>query len=133
MALKKIDTVEQKVGVEQKAQDNSNIFAALSYLSFIIGAVIYLTQKDNKFVRFHAMQSILFGVSYTVIIFLFYIFVLFSFLALGIFGFFVFMFIFVLVFIFLAIKIFLMYKAYKKESYKLPIIGNYAEKYSQIG
>ncbi len=125
MALKITDSVEQK------SEDNSHILAALSYLSFIVGAIVYITQKDNKFVRFHAMQSIIFGISYTITIFLFYIFALFSFLALGIFGFFVFVFIFVLVFIFLAIKVFLIYEAYKKESYKLPIIGNYAEKYSQ--
>lgn len=36
-----------------------NIAAALSYLlGFISGIVIYLLEKENKFVRFHAMQSI---------------------------------------------------------------------------
>lgn len=40
-----------------------NVEAALAYLlTPITGIVVLLAEKDNKFVRFHAMQSILFGV-----------------------------------------------------------------------
>ena len=43
---------------------NRNLVAALSYfLGFITGIVILLVEKDDKFIRFHAMQSTLvFGV-----------------------------------------------------------------------
>ncbi|MCA9307967.1 MAG: hypothetical protein R3B92_01430 [Patescibacteria group bacterium] len=41
-----------------------NIEAAMSYLiTPITGVVVLVTEKQNKFVRFHAMQSIIFGVS----------------------------------------------------------------------
>ena len=39
---------------------NRNLVAALSYfLGFITGIVILLVEKDDKFIRFHAMQSTL--------------------------------------------------------------------------
>ena len=40
-----------------------NVAALLSYLGgFVSGIIIFVLEKDNKFVRFHAMQSlILFG------------------------------------------------------------------------
>ena|SRR3990167_10458264 len=39
---------------------NRNLVAALSYLVlFITGIVILLVEKDDKFIRFHAMQSTL--------------------------------------------------------------------------
>ena len=41
------------------AARDRNIVAALSYvLGFITGIVILLVEKDDKFIRFHAMQSI---------------------------------------------------------------------------
>lgn len=40
------------------AAGDRNIVAALSYvLGFITGIVILLVEKDDKFIRFHAMQS----------------------------------------------------------------------------
>ena len=40
------------------AARDRNIVAALSYvLGFITGIVILLVEKDDKFIRFHAMQS----------------------------------------------------------------------------
>ncbi len=37
----------------------ANVAAALSYLlGFVTGIIFFLTEKENKFVRFHAMQSI---------------------------------------------------------------------------
>ena len=39
-------------------QSNRNLVAALSYLlGFVTGIVILLVEKDDKFIRFHAMQS----------------------------------------------------------------------------
>jgi uncharacterized membrane protein len=41
----------------------ANVEAALSYLiTPITGILVFIMEKDNKFVRFHAFQSILFGV-----------------------------------------------------------------------
>lgn len=39
-------------------QQNRNIVAALSYLLFFVtGIVILLVEKDDRYIRFHAMQS----------------------------------------------------------------------------
>lgn len=48
--------------------------AGLSYLTWIAGLVFFLSEKQNRFVRFHAMQEILYTVAYTVIIFVLYMF-----------------------------------------------------------
>lgn len=41
-----------------------NIAAALAYLVFPFTGVLFLViEKENKFVRFHAMQSVLFGIA----------------------------------------------------------------------
>ncbi len=41
-----------------------NVEAALSYLlSPITGVVVFMLEKENKFVRFHALQSIFFGIA----------------------------------------------------------------------
>ncbi len=43
-----------------RGDKNRNIVAALSYFFFFItGIVILLVEKDDKFIRFHAMQSVL--------------------------------------------------------------------------
>lgn len=42
-----------------------NVEAALSYfLTPITGVVVFLLEPNNKFVRFHAMQSIIFGIAW---------------------------------------------------------------------
>ncbi|MDD5423641.1 MAG: DUF4870 domain-containing protein [Candidatus Omnitrophica bacterium] len=91
-----------------------NMAALLSYLlGFITGVIFYLTEKENKFVRFHAMQSIIvFGV---------------LFLAGVIIGF-----IPVINVIFwvteLVLWMVLMIKAYQGEMFKVPLAGDLAEK-----
>jgi len=46
---------------------SSNVAGALAYsLGVLTGILFYLLQKDDRFVRFHAMQSILVSVAYIV-------------------------------------------------------------------
>ena len=45
---------------------DANIAAAISYI-WIIGVIFFFLEKDNRFVRLHAMQSILFGVALSAI------------------------------------------------------------------
>src|ERR1044072_9260801 len=40
--------------------------AALSYI-WIVGLIFFFIEKENKFIRFHALQSILFGIANSVI------------------------------------------------------------------
>src|SRR5881398_1638733 len=43
------------------------VAAGLSYLVGIIGLIFFFIEKQNRFVRFHALQAILLGVSATVL------------------------------------------------------------------
>ena len=42
------------------------VAAALSYI-WIVGLIFFFIEKENRFVRFHAMQSIIFGIANSVI------------------------------------------------------------------
>jgi uncharacterized membrane protein len=44
----------------------SHIAAGLSYLTPVAGLIFFLMEKTNRFVRFHAMQSIILGVGYII-------------------------------------------------------------------
>jgi uncharacterized membrane protein len=95
-----------------------NIAGLLCYvLGWISGLVFFLIEKENKFVRFHALQSIIvFGVLSLASFILGWI---------PIIGGFIKWIIWVLA---LILWIVLMVKAYKGEKYKLPWAGNLAEK-----
>lgn len=96
---------------------DENIEAALSYLlGFITGILFFVLEKESKFVKFHAMQSI------AVFIALFVINII---LTITIVGIVLLPLISLLGFI---LWIVLMYKAYKGENFKLPVVGDFAEK-----
>ena len=99
---------------------NQNITALLTYLiGWVSGLVILLLEKDNRFVRFHAMQSILVFGGLTLIsiligsTLLFFVFLIPLLNLLGV-----------------VLWILLMVKAYQGDFFKLPIIGDQAEKLS---
>ena len=97
-----------------------NVAALLSYtLGFITGLIFYLIEKENKFVRFHAMQSMVtFGFLFVLGIFLGILpvigWVIIPFLWIGE----------------LVLWILLMIKAYQGERFALPIAGEIATKNS---
>lgn len=94
-----------------------NVAAVLSYvLGFITGIIFLLIEEKNRFVRFHAMQSIFFSGSLLIINIVLSVI---PFLGWGISWL-----ISVLAFV---VWIVLMIKAYQNERYKLPIIGDLAE------
>lgn len=97
-----------------------NLAALLSYLvGFITGIVFYVLEKDNKFVRFHAMQSIItFGFLFVVGMFL---------SILPVIGWMLGYLLWILDFV---LWIILMIKAYNGERFKLPVVGDIAEKNS---
>lgn len=95
-------------------KSNENILGAVAYLlGWVTGIVLLLVEKENKFVRFHAMQStILFG-ALTLIGFVPFIgWILAPILAIPAF----------------ILWLFLMWKAFNGESYKVPYVGDFAEK-----
>jgi len=110
----------------------ANMAALLSYLAgWITGLIFFLVEKDNKFVRFHAMQSIVvfgafsaLGIAISV----------FASLAIAIQAYFLLPLIgLISTLLWLAVLILwiiLMVKAYQGEKIKLPIAGDIAEKNS---
>ncbi len=95
----------------------ANMAALLSYLvGFVSGIVFLVIEKENKFVRFHAMQStITSGSIFVLQIVLSYIpFLVMLSPLVGLLG--------------IALWIILMIKAYQGEMFKLPVIGDIAEK-----
>jgi uncharacterized membrane protein len=97
---------------------DENVAGLLCYvLGWITGLIFFLIEKKNKFVRFHALQSIIvFGVLTLALIVLGWI---------PIIGWVIGWIIWVL---WIVLWILLMVKAYQGEKYKLPWAGNLAEK-----
>ena len=96
-----------------------NVAALLSYVVWwITGIIFLLLEPDNKFVRFHAMQSIIvFGVITLVAMVFGFMPVIGGFIAWVVWA------------IGVALWIVLMVKAYQGTKYKLPIAGDLAEKW----
>ncbi len=106
-----------------------NIAAALSYaLTVVTGTVMFVVEKENKYVRFHALQAILFGATWIIlwilasigstrlwsirVVGLIITDVIFVGVVLG--GF--------------VVWLFLLYKAYRGARFKLPVLGKIAER-----
>lgn len=97
---------------------NQNIIAAIAYLGwFITGIAILLIEKQNRYIRFHAMQSTVFSGA----LFL-------ANIALGFIPFFGFWSGQILTMIGFIVWIVLLYKAFTGEEYELPYFGALARR-----
>jgi uncharacterized membrane protein len=97
---------------------DENIEGLLCYvLGFITGILFLVLEKDNKFVRFHAMQSIVTFLALFVISMIIGIIPVLGWMLSGLLG-----------LVGLVLWLLLMFKAYQGEMYKLPIAGDLAEK-----
>lgn len=108
----------------------ANVAALLSYaFGWVTGLIFFLVEKENKFVRFHALQSIIvFGAFFAAGIVLSILFQFFMMVRL----YFMFQFLaFISKLIWFAASILwvvLMVSAYQGKHFKLPIAGDIAEK-----
>jgi uncharacterized membrane protein len=117
------------------------VAAALSYI-WIVGLIFFFIEKENRFIRFHALQSVLFGIANSIIMFVLVIVAVILTFAFGIGGAMIggaigtivslltwlIWLLFWLVALGLLIGlIFAAVKAYQGQTFKLPIIGNMAE------
>jgi uncharacterized membrane protein len=104
-----------------------NVAGALSYLFGIItGVIFFVLEKDNQFVRFHAMQSIIVSATFIIISIVLSIVAMVPILGwivgalgsmvLGIVG--------------LILWLVLMFKAFAGQEWEVPILGKYARQYS---
>lgn len=118
---------------------DENIAALLAYVfGWLSGLIFFLIEKDSKLVRFHAMQSILLNVSIAVAAFAIWI-VVFIFwiiaaqlsdvlgMLIGLVA--------TLLWIAFSVSLLIAWvmcliRAYQGQYFKLPVIGNYAEKFS---
>lgn len=98
--------------------NNENLMGAVSYLlGFVTGIIILLVEKESKFVRFHAMQStILFGGIFVANIALGFVPLLGWLVGL------------ILSLVAFVLWIVCMWKAFQGEMYKVPYVGDIAEK-----
>jgi uncharacterized membrane protein len=96
---------------------DANIAATLSYLvGFVTGVIFLLLEKENKFVRFHAMQStILFAGIVAIDILLQLVPILGALVV-----------IFVVIPASAILWLLLMFKAYQGEEFRLPLVGDMA-------
>ncbi len=116
---------EESQGSDQNAEMtqtstglDQNIAGLLTYLAgFITGIIFIILEKENRFVRFHALQSIFISVA------LFALNIVLSFIP--ILGWILSLLISPLA---VVLWIVLMVKAYQGKWFKLPVIGNMAEK-----
>ena len=124
---------------------DGNLAAALGYPITIIAIISLIIEKENRFVRFHAVQSVILLVAWIVVLIaLVIISVVLGVIvgaaasaagnAGGIIGLIVWLITLliwlVLPLLFLAILIFAAVKAYGGNYFKMPIIGNMAEKFA---
>ena len=130
-------------GAEQSGSGlEPNMAAALSYI-WIVGVIFYLLEKENSFIRFHAMQSILFGIANTVIMMVLVIVgVVLSFMfgvggatvggavgdLAGLLIWLIWLLLWLIGIALFATLVFAAVKAYQGNKLKLPVIGNLAEK-----
>jgi uncharacterized membrane protein len=107
-----------------------NVAAGLSYLgAWLTGLIFFLMEKQNRFVRFHAMQSILSFAALTVLSII--VSILGTVLsAISIVGCLLTPLVSLL---WLAVWLVCMINAFQGKYFKLPIIGDYAERYANSG
>ena len=97
---------------------NENLAALLSYvLGFITGIIFFVIEKESRFVKFHAMQSILVSAALMVLSFVLGFIPFIGWIALILLG-----------PVSFVLWILLMVKAYKYVWFKLPVVGDIAEK-----
>ncbi len=123
---------------EKKTSMNldENVASALCYvLTWVTGIVFFVLEKENKTVKFHAMQSIITFLPLTILGYIFQGILGVSYSTNTIYGYsygvptlspfyYVGILIYLVVFV---LWLLLMFKAYQGEKFKLPIVGDIAE------
>lgn len=125
----------QLIGVKQPTSTglDENIAGLLCYIIPIVGLVFFFIEKENKFVRFHAVQVIILALTIMVVsIGIGILSAVLSMIKLGWISFFITgPFVLLIGPIIFFLIIFMAYQAYQGKMFKLPIIGNLAEKHSE--
>ena len=128
-----VQTAKSSTGLDE------NIAALLSYIvGWVSGLVFFLIEKDSRLVRFHAMQSILLNAVAIIIFIVLWVVSLVVWVITtqlpgilgGLINIVVFLFWLVIGLGILIAVIMCLIKAFQGAYFKLPVIGNFAEKFS---
>ena len=128
-----VQTTKSSTGLDE------NVAALLSYVfGWISGLIFFLIEKDSRLVRFHAMQSLLFNVLIAIIaIALWVVLAVLLVVSTQLPGIISSLISLIATLLWIAICVgaliawvFCLIKAYQSQYFKLPIIGNFAEKFS---
>ncbi|MEM7818754.1 MAG: DUF4870 domain-containing protein [Candidatus Aenigmatarchaeota archaeon] len=113
--MKKTKKEKTSLGLEE------NVEGALCYvLAWITGLIFLILENKSKFVKFHALQSIITFLGLTVVAIFFNLIPVVGWVISALIGLLTF-----------ALWIILIIKSYQGEKYKLPIAGDIAEKHSK--
>lgn len=115
---------------------DANLAAALGYIIGILGLISFVIEKENKFVKFHGIQSVLYSVGIGAVFTVLWIVLFVLALILGavsdVLGALMWIFNTLLFLVFFLAMIggllYAAYRAYQGQLFKLPIVGNIAEK-----
>lgn len=107
---------EEPTPTNSSNEIDPKLASLLCYLISIVGGIIFYMISKDKFVRFHAMQSILLGAAFIVLS------IVVTFIP------FLWFFSWLVWLAYVGLTIVMMIKAYQGDKYKLPIIGDIAEK-----
>jgi len=128
-----VQTTKSSTGLDE------NLAALLSYVfGWVSGLIFFLIEKDSRLVRFHAMQSILLNAAAIVVGIVLWIAwvviaIIFSQIS-GVLAQLISIIMGLLIFVFwilmLVAVVMCLIKAYQKQYFKLPVLGNFAEKFS---
>ncbi|MCR2822905.1 DUF4870 domain-containing protein [Lederbergia panacisoli] len=117
---------EPKTQVKKQKQDDTvnstglseNVAGLLCYLFWFVGGIVFLlVEKENRFIRFHAMQSIALSAVYFVLSIILTVIPLIGWIMN-----------LILTPVMVILWIILMYQAYQGKYFKLPILGELSDK-----
>jgi uncharacterized membrane protein len=103
---------------------DENITATLGYLMGIGALVLYFAEKDNRFIRFHALQAVLYSVSLSIVLMV----LIFFFGASN----FQYPLYYLTAFGWMIGMIYAVVMAFQTRYFKFPVIGEIAEKWSGL-
>ena len=107
--------------ISQDNKSQENVLGVVCYLlGWVTGIIVWFSvPKTRKFIRFHAMQSIIFSIIFMVISIVLSFVPIIGWIVSSIAG-----------LLASVLWLLLMVKAYQRQIYKLPVIGDLADKWS---
>ncbi len=108
---------------------DGKLTAALGYPVGLIALIEIIIEKQNRFARFHAFQSLLLHVACWAVLFVIWIFLFILTLISSYLGLLMIL-LLPLLLVYVGALFFCAYKAYQGQMFKLPVIGDMAEKFA---